>query len=112
MLGAIRGTVAGGALDDEFRDPGRFERGVDRAQDVEQRAATFNAASEHALKDAQPRRHVEARRRKGNLARAPQLRSALASRADRRIQRDRSPRPIGHASPHTGNYGHTWGSTD
>ena len=60
-----------------------------RADDVEQRVAPLDAAAQRALKDAQPRRQIEAGRRQRDLARATQLGSAFAGGTDGLVQRDR-----------------------
>ena len=88
--GPARGRhPGGGSFDDELGDLVGLERGVHRANHVEQRVALLDADPQRALKHAQLRREIEARHRQRTFAGATWLRSAFSDRADGSIQGNR-----------------------
>jgi len=74
------------AFDNQFRNLGRFERRVDRPNDIEQRVAAFDTAPQGTLEHPQARREVEPRRVQGDFSGPTKLRATLADCADGLIQ--------------------------
>ena len=96
---AGRRHPCGGALDDLVRDLRRFERDVDRAHDIDERITPFDAAAQRALEHAQPGREIQTGRRRTDLTRATQLRSALPRGTDGVKERGRHSGGSTPASP-------------
>jgi hypothetical protein len=95
---ARRGHPRGGAFDDQLGESRGIERGIDRADDVEQRVAPFETAAKGMLKHAQALGEVKAGRGARTFSGSAQFRSALPGRPDR-VRQGRGPRfPIGHVA--------------
>jgi hypothetical protein len=84
---ARRRDPARGTLDEQFRDLGRLERRVQRANDVLQRVVAFDMPAQLTLKHAQARREVEARGRERQFTGTTRLGSALADGGHRWVRR-------------------------